>query len=77
MQIKVKNTTGKENTYEVEQDSTISYLKSLIEETEGIPPDQQRLIFKGKNLVDSSTITASGVKAGDSLHLILALRAGF
>jgi ubiquitin-like protein Nedd8 len=54
----------------------VSQIKEKIEEKEGIPPDQQRLIFKGKQLHNDATVEASGITAGDTLHLVLALRGG-
>jgi ubiquitin-like protein Nedd8 len=74
MQIKIKSLTGKEMTVDVEPTYTIAKIKELLEEKEGIPPPQQRLIFGGRNLVDDQTADASGIKAGATLHLILSLR---
>jgi ubiquitin-like protein Nedd8 len=54
----------------------VSKIKERIEEKEGIPPDQQRLIFKGKQLHNDATVESSGIEAGDTLHLVLALRGG-
>ncbi|AOW07363.1 uncharacterized protein YALI1_F24408g [Yarrowia lipolytica] len=54
----------------------ISVLKEKIEELEGIPPAQQRLVFTGKQLQDEKTIAENKIEAGASLHLVLALRGG-
>ena len=51
-QIKVKTLTGKEIEIDIESDDTISRIKERVEEKEGIPPPQQRLIFGGKQMSD-------------------------
>ena len=77
MQIKVKTLTGKEINIDVDPDTKVERIKDRIEEKEGIPPNQQRLIFSGKQMSDEKTAADYKIEAGSVLHLVLALRGGF
>jgi ubiquitin len=76
MQLFVKTLTGKTVSIEVEEGESIEDVKAKISEKEGIPPEQQRLIFGGQQLQDAKTLEDYDVGDDATLHLVLRLRGG-
>ncbi|KAJ9143633.1 hypothetical protein NKR19_g6763 [Coniochaeta hoffmannii] len=76
MLIKVRTLTGKEIELDIESDYKVAQIKEKVEEKEGIPPVQQRLIYGGKQMVDDKTAADYQLEGGATLHLVLALRGG-
>eukprot|EP00808_Paulinella_micropora_P000573 g57037.t1 len=76
IQVHVKTLTGKTLSLQVQPDCTIEHFKKLVQDKEGVPTDQQRFIFAGRQLEDNRTLEAYNILNEATVHLVLRLRGG-
>ena len=76
MQIFVRTLSGKTTVLDVQPSDSIDIVKHKFQEKEGIPPNQQRLIYEGKQLEDTHTLADCNVPMDGTLHLVLRIRCG-
>ena len=76
MQLFVKTITGSTITINIEYIDKVKDIKMAIQEKEGLPFEQQRIIFSGKCLADDKQISEYNIEPGSTLHMVLQLRGG-
>lgn len=77
MQIFVKSLTGQCMTFDVDRNESIDLIKAKIQEKQGIPQEQQRLIWAGKDLQIGKTLSDYNIQQDSTLHLVIRVRGGY
>ena len=77
MQIFVKSLTGQCMTFDVDRNESIDVIKAKIQEKQGIPKEQQRLIWAGKDLQIGKTLSDYNIQQDSTLHLVIRVRGGY
>ena len=72
----MKTWTGKTIAVDVADSDTFEEVRAQVWSKEGIPPEQQRLTFEGKQLHDTLAVSSSSIQKGSTLHLTSRLRGG-
>lgn len=75
-QLFIKSISGKTRTVNVTTNTTVADLKRQIQEKEGINPEEQRMIWAGKNLEDTKTMADYNLVSNSTIHLVLRVRGG-
>jgi ubiquitin-like protein Nedd8 len=75
-QLYIRTITNRKQAYNYENDDLVSTIKEAIEHKEGLSQHQFRLIFSGRQLVETSKISETGIKPGDTVHMVMVLRGG-
>lgn len=75
-EIKIRSLTGRSLSVDIDLQKKVNDLKEIVEIKEGIPPQQQRFLFAGRQLDDDKTLSECGIVEGSDLHLVLSLRGG-
>ena len=69
--IVVKTLDGMSLAFQTDKSTTVAQLKSMIEDSEGTPPDQPRLVYAGRQLEDDQPLSSYGIQDGSEIHMIL------
>lgn len=76
LQVFLKTLTGKTITLEISPSDLVQDVKAQIEKREGVPAEEQRLVFAAKHLEDGHLVSEYDIKKDSTLHLVLNLRGG-